>query len=536
MSTELRGSLSKLAHAIMASSNVFDGLPDIDEYNVEASGEPAFFNEYTTGDSGYYSAFSGHDIVDPFDFGAADIQNTSNESSSSNPNVYHSLDRIHASTAPHLTESVAPAPFESTSFEEMERGAVENSSPRSNHSAAHITSLGWEIQAMDPSAPGVMGFNLSPECLDMERFFLLDNGLSIVNPTGNQEVQDLLSQEGMAMLSIPNEPNSHGGSELAKPVLDEAVKWMTRQSSKCTRNSRSTTTTRGSSGKYKCTVGCRQSFSRIDVWKKHEAEQIPREGWICCVPDPFWVEGRQICTYCGLQDPDSDHHATAKHPIPCKHRSMGRGRTFFRKEHLKNHLQKVHPAIPWHHFLDRGHFEFEPQFPRLCCLCQNYSFSSFNNRFDHLITHFESDTDPNDEHDVDSEPAPDNVQVRMENSLDQLETISSGAEPVLGRCHQSTESTITQQMSICDHQKPEQGAYQMSSRVGEDYAVEPPTVSEDSRTGALVRIRSSRASSKKFGHVFLAAKRKVHKWTVTPFIGGARLACGLFRDYPRLQV
>ena len=310
---------------------------------------------------------------------------------------------------------------------------------------------------------------------------------------------------------------------------------MTRQSSKCTRNSRSTPTTRGSNGKYKCTVGCGQSFSRIDVWKKHEAEQIPREGWICCVPDSFWVEGRKVCTYCGVQDPDSDHHATAKHPIPCEHRPMGRGRTFFRKEHLKNHLQKVHPAIPWHHFLDRGHFEFEPQFPRVCCLCQSYCFSSFNDRIDHLITHFESGTDPKDEHAVESEPALD-VQVGMENGLDQLETISFDAESISGRRQHFTEGTVTQQMSIDDHQIPKPRTCQLISRVGKDSAEEPPTVSEGSRTEALGRIGSSRANSKKVGHAFEAATRELHRFILTLFIEGVQLARGLFRNHKRLQV
>ncbi|PMD12656.1 hypothetical protein NA56DRAFT_479007 [Hyaloscypha hepaticicola] len=287
----------------------------------------------------------------------------------------------------------------------MERETVENSGLQSIHPAARITRLHPEIQAVDSSAPGPMELNFSPDSLDIDGVFSLDDGLLTINPTGIWGAQDLFSQKEMAMVSTFNDTNFQGGSELTKPVLDEAVKWITRQSSKCTRNSRSTPTTRGSNGKYKCTVGCGQSFSRIDVWKKHETEQIPREGWICCVPDSFWVEGRKICTYCGVQDPDSDHHATAKHPIPCEHRPMGRGRTFFRKEHLKNHLQKVHPAIPWHHFLDRGHFDFEPQFPRVCCLCQKYCFSSLKDRIDHLITHFESDNDPNDEHSVELQPA-----------------------------------------------------------------------------------------------------------------------------------
>jgi hypothetical protein len=505
----------------MESSNVFDGVPNIGEYDDEACPDLDFFNEYTTGDSGYYSTFSGHDIVDPFDFGAADIQAASTESSSSNPNLYYSVDKLHASQALHLIGAGGPASLKSKSFEGVEHEAAENTRLQSIHPAVHIPSLRPEIQPMEPSASGAIEFNLSPESLDIERFLSLDDGLSTINPTGIQVVQDLFSQKEMAMVSTFNDPNFQEGSELAKPVLEEAVKWMTRQSSKCTRNSRSIPTTRGSNGKYKCTVGCGQSFSRVDVWKKHEAEQIPREGWICCVPDSFWVKGRKICTYCGVQGPDSDHHATAKHPVPCEHRPMGRGRTFFRKEHLKNHLQKVHPAIRWHHFLDRGHFKIEPQFPRACCLCQSYWFSSLNDRTDHLITHFESDTNPNDDHAVDPEPALDDVQVGMENGLDQLGTINSDAGSVFGKLHHFTE---------------EPRACQISTRVGKVSAEEPSIVEEVSGTEVLGRIRSSRASSKKVGYVFEAAKRKLHKWTLTPFIGGVQLACGLFRNHRRPQV
>jgi hypothetical protein len=128
------------------------------------------------------------------------------------------------------------------------------------------------------------------------------------------------------------------------------------------------------------------------------------------------------------------------------------------------------------------------------------------------------------------------VQVGMENGLDQLETISFDAESVLGRRHHFTEGTVTQQMPIDEHQIPEPKTCQIISRVGKDSAEEPPTVSEDSRTEALGRIGSSRANAKKVGHVFEAAKRKLHKWTLTPFIGGVELARGLLRNHTWLQV
>lgn len=124
----------------------------------------------------------------------------------------------------------------------------------------------------------------------------------------------------------------------------------------------------------------------------------------------------------------------------------------------------------------------------------------------------------------------------MENGLDQLETISFDAESVFERRHHFAEGTVTQQMSIDDHHIPEPRTCQMISRVGKNNAEEPPTVSEDSRTEALGRIGSSRANSKKVGPVFKAAKRKLHKWTLTPFIRGIHLTHGLFRNHTRLQV
>lgn len=69
----------------MGSSIVFDEVLNIDEYNDEACGGLNFFGEYPTGDSGYYSAVPGNNIVDPFDFGAADIQNASEEPSQATP-------------------------------------------------------------------------------------------------------------------------------------------------------------------------------------------------------------------------------------------------------------------------------------------------------------------------------------------------------------------------------------------------------------------------------------------------------------------
>jgi hypothetical protein len=107
---------------------------------------------------------------------------------------------------------------------------------------------------------------------------------------------------------------------------------------------------------FQCTF-CTESFRTKHDWQRHEKSlHLSLERWACALHGPRCLKppaagdgdgGGQgastavvACAFCGLVDPDDAHIETHNYST-CVEKAVGE-RTFFRKDHLGQHLRLVH--------------------------------------------------------------------------------------------------------------------------------------------------------------------------------------------------
>ena len=94
---------------------------------------------------------------------------------------------------------------------------------------------------------------------------------------------------------------------------------------------------------FQCTF-CTETFRTKHDWQRHEKSlHLSLERWICAPKGPTTThpETKQVCcVFCGEAKPDEAHIESHNYSA-CQERSLG-DRTFYRKDHLRQHLKLVH--------------------------------------------------------------------------------------------------------------------------------------------------------------------------------------------------
>lgn len=141
---------------------------------------------------------------------------------------------------------------------------------------------------------------------------------------------------------------------------------------------------------FQCTF-CTDSFKTKYDWSRHEKSlHLALESWTC---SPFGAvnhdanaeEQEPKCVYCNTASPTEDHLHTHRY-LACDGRPESE-RTYYRKDHLRQHLRLVHGCrfIPsmekWKH---------TPEFVRSRCGFCDKLLSTWQARIDHLAAHFRS--------------------------------------------------------------------------------------------------------------------------------------------------
>ncbi|WAO96925.1 Homeobox and c2h2 transcription [Fusarium falciforme] len=140
---------------------------------------------------------------------------------------------------------------------------------------------------------------------------------------------------------------------------------------------------------YQCTF-CTDTFKSRYDWTRHEgALHLVLERWTCLPFGPRLSDesdGIQ-CALCGQKDPDESH--LEEHNIQqCVSKPLGT-RTFYRKDHLRQHLRGVHRVnkVPTR-TMDAWKIEIKKVNAR-CGFCGD-TFQLWADRNDHLADHFRS--------------------------------------------------------------------------------------------------------------------------------------------------
>lgn len=138
---------------------------------------------------------------------------------------------------------------------------------------------------------------------------------------------------------------------------------------------------------YQCTF-CTETFRTKHDWQRHEKSlHLSLEKWICTCDGPYVTDPKTdqtCCVFCGKPDPDESHLESHNHSA-CKAKPM-QEKTFYRKDHLNQHLKLVHDV----QFLEwsmRSWKMANADIRSRCGFC-GIVMSSWMIRVDHLAEHF----------------------------------------------------------------------------------------------------------------------------------------------------
>jgi len=139
--------------------------------------------------------------------------------------------------------------------------------------------------------------------------------------------------------------------------------------------------------KFQCTF-CTETFGTKYDWQRHEKSlHLSLERWMCAPNGPRVLNPQShqnCCTFCGEVEP-SDEHIESHNLLACMERRP-EDRTFYRKDHLNQHLRLMHNAK----FLDWSMKSWKvtgPDIRSRCGFC-GIVMSNWSARVDHLAEHF----------------------------------------------------------------------------------------------------------------------------------------------------
>jgi hypothetical protein len=140
---------------------------------------------------------------------------------------------------------------------------------------------------------------------------------------------------------------------------------------------------------FQCTF-CTETFRTKHDWQRHEKSlHLSLERWVCAPDGPRAVNpdtGKLCCVFCGIENPDDAHTETHNHSA-CQERTLEE-RTFYRKDHLNQHLRLVHNVK----FLDWAMKPWKVATPEIrsrCGFC-GIVMDTWTIRVDHLAEHFKT--------------------------------------------------------------------------------------------------------------------------------------------------
>ncbi|KAI1965310.1 hypothetical protein LOZ58_001156 [Ophidiomyces ophidiicola] len=140
---------------------------------------------------------------------------------------------------------------------------------------------------------------------------------------------------------------------------------------------------------YQCTF-CTDTFPTKYDWQRHEKSlHLALDKWTCAPHGGVVTENnKSLCAFCRHPDPDDDHLGSHNFQI-CQEKSI-QERTFYRKDHLNQHLRLMHNAKlgPWMCQWKSATTEVKSR----CGFCSS-TFATWKERIDHLAVHFKAGMD-----------------------------------------------------------------------------------------------------------------------------------------------
>lgn len=138
---------------------------------------------------------------------------------------------------------------------------------------------------------------------------------------------------------------------------------------------------------FPCTF-CEASFKRKHEWQRHEKScHLPLEKWTCTPHGGTVVDHATcevICAFCPEVEPSPEHLQTHGYTA-CAQRPVAE-RTFYRKDHLRQHLRLTHGVTKWVEAMES--WKTQPEVVRSRCGFCSAWLDTWQARVDHLADHF----------------------------------------------------------------------------------------------------------------------------------------------------
>lgn len=139
---------------------------------------------------------------------------------------------------------------------------------------------------------------------------------------------------------------------------------------------------------FQCTF-CTDTFKSKYDWTRHEKSlHLSLEKWICAPLGPVITDratGEKRCVYCDQLNPNDDHLETHNHG-QCEEKGLD-ARTFYRKDHLRQHLRLMH-SCEMTEFMENWK-SVAVNINSRCGFCAQ-RFTVWQERVDHLTAHFKA--------------------------------------------------------------------------------------------------------------------------------------------------
>ncbi|KAJ4361202.1 hypothetical protein N0V95_002084 [Ascochyta clinopodiicola] len=142
---------------------------------------------------------------------------------------------------------------------------------------------------------------------------------------------------------------------------------------------------------FQCTF-CTDRFKSKYDWSRHEKSlHLSLEKWICAPLGEVVADtttGKSKCVYCDALEPSKDHLATHNHSA-CEEKGI-ESRTFYRKDHLRQHLRLMHGCKMT---ANMDSWKSEAQYVKSRCGFCDMDFDRWQDRIDHLAKEFRNGAD-----------------------------------------------------------------------------------------------------------------------------------------------
>lgn len=143
---------------------------------------------------------------------------------------------------------------------------------------------------------------------------------------------------------------------------------------------------------YQCTF-CTKSFKRKHDWKRHEQSMhLSPEQWICAPSGARFIDPEtqiECCAFCQLPEPDDEHLELHKFSS-CGAKPLEK-RTFYRQDHLRQHLRLLHNATFKSTPMEGWKVE-SGMIKSRCGFCDKH-LETWSDRVEHLAAHFAAGSD-----------------------------------------------------------------------------------------------------------------------------------------------